>query len=135
MNGMNKTEIIGNLTRDAELKMVPIDGKPTPRCRFSVAVNETRANGEPIVTYFEVTAWREYAAKIAPWLLKGRQVFVSGKVRLNQYIDASHNVRTSMQLHSPEVILLGKKPEIDVAAVDNLEEVTEEINDDELPFG
>jgi len=128
MTGLNQTSIIGNVVRDAELKMVNIEGVQTPRCKFSVAVNETRANGEPIVTYFDVTAWREYATKIAPWVLKGRQVFVTGKVRLNQYVDANRNIRTSLQLHSPEVILLGKKPEVEVPNV-------EEIDDDELPFG
>lgn len=127
MNGLNDLKIIGNVTRDAELKMVDIEGIPTPRCRFSVAVNEARANGDPIVTYFDVTAWREYATKIAPWILKGRQVFVSGSVRLNQYMDASHTIRTSMQIHSPKVILLGKKPEVDVSKV-------EEFDEDELPF-
>lgn len=129
MNGLNKCEIIGNLTRDAELKMVDVNGVATPRCKFSVAVNESRANGDAITTYFEVTAWREYAAKIAPWLLKGRQVFVQGHVRMNQYIDANHNVRSSLQIHSPEVILLGKKPEVNVDNVDELEET-----DEELPF-
>jgi len=127
MNGLNKCSIIGNVVRDAELKTVEIEGVATPRCRFSVAVNENRANGDPITTYFEITAWRDYATKIAPWILKGRQVYVTGHVRLNQYIDSNRTVRTSLQLHSPEVILLGKKPEIDVG---NLEEFDE----DELPF-
>lgn len=128
MNGLNDLKIIGNVTRDAELKMVDIEGVPTPRCKFSVAVNEDRANGEKIVTYFDVTTWREYASKTAPWILKGRQVYVSGAVRLNQYMDASHTIRTSMQIHNAKVILLGKKPEVDVNNI-------EEFDDDDLPFG
>lgn len=128
MNGLNDLKIIGNVTRDAELKMVDIEGVPTPRCKFSVAVNEDRANGEKIVTYFDVTTWREYASKTAPWILKGRQVYVSGAVRLNQYMDTSHTIRTSMQIHNAKVILLGKKPEVDVNNI-------EEFDDDDLPFG
>jgi len=128
MNGLNKCSIIGNVVKNAELKMVSINGVKTPCCTFSVAVNETRSNGEDIVTYFDVTAWREYATKIAPWLLKGRQVFVSGHVRLNRYVDSSRIVRASLQIHSPEVILLGKKPTVDVGDI-------EEIGEDELPFG
>ena len=127
MNGKNRIDIIGNVVRDAELKTVDVEGVPTPRCRFSVAVNETRANGEDIVTYFDVTAWREYATKIAPWILKGRQVDVEGAVRLNQYI-ANGAMRSSMQIHNPTVTLLGKKPEVEVGNV-------EEIDDEELPFG
>ena len=127
MNGLNQLNIIGNVVRDAELKTVDCEGVATPRCRFSVAVNETRSNGEDITTYFDVTAWREYATKIAPWVLKGRQVHVTGAVRLNQYI-SNGAVRSSLQIHNPTVTLLGKKPEVDVGNI-------AEIDDDELPFG
>jgi single stranded DNA-binding protein len=127
MNGLNKCEIIGNVTKDAELKNVTVNGVDTPRCTFSVAVNETRSNGEDITTYFNVTAWREYAVKIAPYVLKGRQVFVSGSVRLNQYA-TNGVVRSSLQIHNPVVILLGRKPQVET-------EAEEFIDDDELPFG
>ena len=127
MNGLNELTIIGNVVRDAELKTVDVEGVPTPRCRFSVAVNETRGNGEDIVTYFDVTAWREYATKIAPWVLKGRLVYVKGAVRLNQYI-SNGAVRSSLQIHDPKVIWLDKKPTVDVGSI-------AEIDDDELPFG
>lgn len=127
MNGLNELTIIGNVVRDAELKNVDVEGTPTPRCRFSVAVNETRGNGEDIVTYFDVTAWREYATKIARWVLKGRLVYVKGAVRLNQYI-SNGAVRSSLQIHDPKVIWLDKKPTVDVSTI-------EEFDDDELPFG
>jgi len=128
MNGLNQLNIIGNVVRDAELKNVDCEGVATPRCRFSVAVNETRGNGEDIVTYFDVTAWREHATKIAPWVLKGRRVYVTGSVRLNQYI-SNGAVRSSLQIHNPTVILLDNKPDIDIG---NIGEV---VDDDELPFG
>ena len=127
MTGLNETTIIGNVVRDAELKSVDVNGVATPRCRFSVAVNETRGNGAEIVTYFDVTAWRNIATKIAPWVLKGRLVYVKGSVRLNQYT-VNGVIRSSLQIHDPKVILLDKKPEINVENI-------EEIDDDELPFG
>jgi len=128
MNGLNDITIIGNVVRDAELKNVDIEGTPTPRCRFSVAVNETRGNGDEIVTYFDVTAWREYATKIAPWVMKGRLVHVRGAVRLNQYI-SNGVVRSSLQIHDPRVILLDKKPTVDTSRIAEIDD------DDELPFG
>ncbi len=127
MNGLNHLDIIGNVVRDAELKTVDVGGIATPRCRFSVAVNESRSNGEKIVTYFDVTAWYEYATKIAQWIRRGRQVHVSGHVRLNKYTDSTGVTRASLQIHNPEVILLGKKPEVECTP-DN------EIDEDELPF-
>ena len=129
---MNRTFIIGRVVRDAELKKVDVEGLPTSRCRFSVAVNETRANGEKIVTYFEVTAWRNYADKIAKWLTKGRQVHVEGAVRLNKYMDKNGNFRAVMQIHDPTVTFLGDKPEVaaeeEVPTFEELDEL------EELPF-
>ena len=119
---LNRIFEIGNVVRDAELKDVEVNGTPTPRCRFSIAVNETKRNGEKIVTYFEVTAWREYATKIAPWIKQGRQVHVEGNFRLNQYTKDG-SVKTVLQIANPTVTLLGKKPEV---------EVSDEV--DELPF-
>ena len=128
MNGLNRVEIIGNVVRDAELKVVDVEGVPTPRCRFSVAVNENRSNGNTTTTYFDVTTWRDYATKIAPWVLKGRQVYVCGSIALNQYVDSARKIQSHLQIHNnPTVILLGKKPEV---KVDNIEEFDEE----ELPF-
>ena len=127
MNGLNQLNIIGNVVRDAVLETVNVGGVPTARCKFSVAVNESRSNGEEITTYFDVTTWREYATKTAPWILKGRQVHVTGSVRLNTYVSGG-TTRSAMQIHNAEVILLGKKPEVDVSNI-------EEIDEDELPFG
>lgn len=135
---MNNTIIIGNVVRDAELKNVNVNGTPTARCRFSVAVNETRSNGEAIVTYFEVSLWRDRASRLAQYLKRGRQVAVTGHVRLNQYTDANHIVRSSLQLHSAEVTLLGKKPQEEAPApAEEMETVSaaEVEDDDEFPFG
>lgn len=128
---MNRCFIIGRVVRDAELSKVDVNGVPTSRCRFSVAVNETRSNGEKIVTFFEVTAWREYADSIAKWLTKGRQVHVEGAVRQNKYMDKSGNFRCVMQLHSPTVTFLGDKP----VATEEPVPAFEDFGDiEELPF-
>lgn len=119
---LNRIFVIGNVVRDAELKDVMVNGEPTARCRFSVAVNETKRNGEKITTYFEVTTWREYAQKIALWVRQGRQVHVEGNLRLNQYTKDG-SIKTVLQIANATVTLLGKKPE----AI-----VPDEI--DELPF-
>lgn len=127
MDGLNELTIIGNVVRDAELKNVNVEGTPTPRCKFSVAVNETRGNRGPIVTYFDIVAWREYAVKIAPWVLKGRRMYIKGAVRLNQY-SSNGVIRSAMQIHDPKVIWLDKKPTIEVGNVEELDE------EDDLPF-
>lgn len=123
MNGLNDLTIIGNVVRDAELTNVDIDGTQTPRCRFSVAVNETK----DVTTYFDVTIWRDRATNIAPWIRKGRLAYVKGSVRLNQYV-SNGTVRSSLQIHDAKVVLLDKKPNAEAPSI-------VEVDDDELPFG
>lgn len=127
MNGLNQINIIGYVTRDAELKTVNVNGVPTACCKFSVAVNERRSNGKEIVTYFDVTTWRERAENIAPWTLKGRKVFVTGSVRLNQYVTNGMQ-RSAMQIHNATSTLLDNKPNKETPKF-------EEVDDDDTPFG
>ena len=124
--GLNQSNIIGNIVRDATLDKVNVNGVMTSRCMFSVAVNETRSNGEEIVTYFDVTLWREYAENTAQWLVRARQVHVTGAVRLHTYTK-NGTTRSSLQIHDATVTLLGNKPDIKVGNIADFEE-------DDLPF-
>ena len=82
---MNRLTIIGNLTRDPELRALQ-DG--TPVCVFTVAVNRRKKNagGENEADYFRVTAWRELGDLCARYLAKGRKVCVIGAVSVRAYI-------------------------------------------------
>lgn len=106
---MNKAWISGNIVADAELKTVNVGGVPTPRCRFAVAVNEKKKNGEKIVNFFEVTLWRDQTV-LAPWLMKGRRVNVEGNIRLNKFMTSNNEPRFELQIANPTVELCDKKP-------------------------
>ena len=84
---MNSINIVGNLTRDPELKQVTINGETTSVCRFSVAVNRNKknANGESVADFFNVVAWRGLAETAAKYLAKGRKVGITGSVRTGSY--------------------------------------------------
>ena len=123
---MFTTFAIGNIVRDAELKEVNVENVPTPRCRFTIAINETKRSGKTATTFVECVAWREYAKKIAPWLLKGRQVHVEGKICINQYADTNNIIRTKLQMNDVEVTLLGQKPKTEVETMEEVKEVFEE---------
>lgn len=107
---MNICLVSGNVVADAEYKDVSVGGTPTPRCRFSVAVNEKKSNGEKIVNYFEVTLWRDYATTMAPWIKKGRKVNVVGNIRLNKYTTNNKEERSELQIANATVELVDKKP-------------------------
>ena len=129
---MNLAFISGNIVADAEYKEVTVEGVQTPRCRFSVAVNEKKRNGDKIVNYFEVTLWRDYAKTMAPWLKKGRKVNAFGNIRLNKYKTANNEERSELQIANATVELCDNKP-ADETVVRNIVAPTV-IIPEELPF-
>jgi len=82
---MNKLTIIGNLTRDPELRTTTTGLNV---CTFSVAVNRRRSSqntNQPETDFFRVTAWRQLGENCNKFLAKGRKVAVVGPVSLNTY--------------------------------------------------
>lgn len=80
---MKKITIIGNLTRDPELRTTTA-GKAV--CHFTVAVNDKRGNAaEGEVDYFSVSVFSNLADICAKYLAKGRKVAVTGDITLRKY--------------------------------------------------
>ena len=85
---MNLLTIIGNLTRDPELRSTP-SGKSV--CNFSVAVSRRKkVEGQPDADFFSVSAWNELGENCAKYLAKGRKVAVTGTVSLRMYKSGDH---------------------------------------------
>ena len=76
---MNKIILIGNLTRDPELKTTP---QGISVCDFTIAVNRRNRNQQAQdgndADFFRITAWRQLGENCARYLAKGRKVYVSG---------------------------------------------------------
>lgn len=75
----NKLMIIGNLTRDPELRKVTVGSDEVSVCTFTVAVNKKTGETQK-TTYFRVTSWRGMADNCMKYLQKGRKVAVEGEV-------------------------------------------------------
>ena len=90
---MNKVFLIGNLTRDPELRETP---SGVAMCRFAIAVNRPTVSqdGERQTDYFECTAWRGLAETIARFTQKGKKVAVVGSIQLRNYEDNQGVKRT-----------------------------------------
>lgn len=99
---MNKVIIIGNLTRDPELKST---ASGVSVCTFGVAVNRsyTDANGNREADFFTVSTWRGLAENCAKYLAKGRKVAVSGALQNRSYEDKNGNKRTVTEIVADEV--------------------------------
>ena len=109
---MNQLTIIGNLTKDPELRSTQ-DGVSV--CGFTVAVNrkKTEKNQDPGADFFNVNAWRGMGENCAKYLAKGRKVAVTGRVSLRTWEkDGKHGA--SIEVTADEVeFLSGRSNPVD----------------------
>lgn len=106
----NKITIIGNLGRDPELRYTP---QGVAVCDFSVAVNDRKRDkaGEfqDVTTWFKVTFWRNQAENASKYLTKGRQVYVEGRLEVEEWTDRDGKSRQTLVIQGSELQFLGEK--------------------------
>ena len=140
---MNKVVIIGNLTRDPELRTTTTGVNV---CSFTVAVNRrNRGNqqgNQPEADFFRVTAWRQLGELCAKYLTKGRKVCVTGPVSARAYQGNDGTTRASLDVTADDVEFLSARNEGEAggysapaAPADNTQSSGfTAVETDELPF-
>jgi single-strand DNA-binding protein len=111
MPNLNKVMLIGNLTRDPEIKYTP---KGTAIAAFGLAVNRnyTTETGEKReeVTFIDLEAYARLAEIIGEYCKKGRPIFVEGRLKLDQWDDKqSGQKRSKMKVVVETMQLLGSR--------------------------
>jgi len=111
MASFNKIVIVGYLGKDPELRYTP---QGIAVCNINVATTERRKDsrtGEPqdITTWFRVTLWRRLAEIANQYLSKGKQVYVEGRLRQEEYTDRDGVKRTSLSVDATDLHFLGTK--------------------------
>ncbi len=92
--GFSKAIIMGNLTRDPELRTTP---SGTQVCSFSVAVNRVY-NGNEQVSYFDCSAWGKMGETVAQYCKRGSGILVSGRLDQRSYEDKDGNKRSRVEI-------------------------------------
>ncbi|HEY8461916.1 MAG TPA: single-stranded DNA-binding protein [Blastocatellia bacterium] len=114
----NKITIVGRLGRDPELRYTP---QGTALCKMSIATTERRkgvsGDLEEHTTWFRVTAWGRQAELANEYLAKGRQVYVEGRLRLEEYADREGQKRFSAEVSATDIQFLGHRAEASNANV------------------
>ena len=142
---MNKVTLIGNLTRDPELRTTT---SGVPVCSFSIAVNRRfkNANGQQETDFFNVSAWRQLGELCARYLSKGRKVCVIGSVSMRTYDAQDGTKRSTLEVQADEVEFLSAQqpgtgearpaaPQAaDTTGYAPVESGFTQVDDDELPF-
>lgn len=111
MASLNKVFVMGNLTRDPEVKFTP---KGTAICDIGLAVNRnyTTDGGEKReeVTFIDVTLWGRVAEIVGEYCKKGRPLFVEGRLSLDTWDDKqTGQKRSKLKVVGENIQLLGDK--------------------------
>jgi len=139
---MNRLTIIGNLTRDPELRTTSTGLNV---CSFTVAVNRRRSanSNQPEADFFRVTAWRQLGENCQRYLAKGRKVAVVGPVSVSTYTANDGTTRASLEVTADDVEFLSSRNEdagyapaapSQPAPVAPAMNGFEEVDDEDLPF-
>jgi single-strand DNA-binding protein len=99
MPNYNKVLLMGNLTRDIELKYTPSN---QPVAKFGLAVNRKwkGADGsmQEETTFVDCDAWGRTAEVMNQYLSKGKPVFIEGRLRLDQWQDKDGSNRSKLKV-------------------------------------
>ena len=105
MSNGNHVSIVGNLTRDPELRFTPT-GQAT--AGFGVAVNRRWQNRqtqewEEATSFFDVVCWGQLAENAAQSLSKGSRVLVSGRLDQRSWETAERERRSKIEITADEI--------------------------------
>lgn len=145
----NKIIVIGNLGRDPELRYTP---QGDAVCDFSVAVNDRKKDksGEfqDVTTWFRITLWRKLAENASKYLTKGKQVYIEGRLQIEEWQDRDGNNRFTLNVTASEMQFLGGRSDEMASGSDHAPDNVEDFNestgsgsndaatpaDDDIPF-
>src|SRR3989475_10866534 len=112
MASFNKVILLGNLTRDPEVRYTP---KGSAVCDLGIAVNRvyTTDSGEKReeVTFVDVVLWARLAEIAGEYLKKGRTVFIEGRLQMDTWDDKqTGQKRSKLRVIGETMQLLGSRP-------------------------
>ncbi len=111
---LNRVELIGNLTRDPELRYTP---QGTAVCTLGIATNRTwqTENGEKKedTEFHRVIAWNKLAELCSQLLSKGRKVYVEGRLQTRSWTGQDGAQRTITEIVINDMLILDSKRAVD----------------------
>lgn len=107
---LNRVQLIGNLTRDPELRYTP---NGTAVCSFGLATNRswtTDAGEKREETEFHrIVAWNKLAELCSQFLVKGRKVYVEGRLATRNWTGSDGTQKTTTEVVIDDMILLDSR--------------------------
>lgn len=111
MASFNRVILLGNLTRDPELRYTP---QGTAVCEFGLALNESYTNKQTgqkteKVHFIDITCWGKTGEVAAQYLKKGSQVHIEGKLQQDRWEDDNGQKRSKVKVTCEQLTFVGKK--------------------------
>lgn len=110
MPSLNKVMLMGNLTRDPEVRYTP---KGTAVADLGMAINMTfqgqDGQTKEEVVYVDVVTWGRQAETCGQYLKKGAPVFVEGRLQLDQWEDKDGQKRSKLRVRAERVQFLSRR--------------------------
>lgn len=147
MGSVNKVILVGNLGRDAEVRYTPGGAAVA---RFSIATtevwNDKSGQRQERTEWHNIDLWGKQAESLSEYLVKGKQVYVEGRLQTDEYTDKEGQKRKSTKVRCERVVLLGGgggrsggsydrgERGSGGAAMPSHEEPSEPLTDDDIPF-
>lgn len=107
MNSLNKVQLIGNMTADAEIRETPNGQKVAS---FSIATNRVWKDAagakQEQVEFHNISAWAGLASIIEQYTGKGKKVYVEGRLQTRSWDDTAGQKRYKTEVVAENIILL-----------------------------
>ncbi len=107
---LNKAQLIGNLTRDPELRYTP---QGTAVCTFGLATNRTwvteNSEKKEDTEFHRIVAWNKLAELCSQLIFKGRKVFVEGRLQTREWTGKDGGSRQVTEIVISDMIILDNK--------------------------
>jgi single-strand DNA-binding protein len=148
MGSVNKLILVGNLGRDAELRYT---AGGAPVSSFSLATtevwNDKGGQRQERTEWHRISLWGKSAESLQEYLVKGKQIYVEGRIQYREWTDKEGVKRTTAEIRGDRVVLLGsggggaRQQQPRPAAVtaggggdEHMGEPVADLTDDDIPF-
>src|SRR5579864_8567236 len=108
MGSVNKVILVGNLGRDAELRYTPGGAAvATINMATTEVWNDKAGQRQEKTEWHRVVLWGKSAESLTEYLVKGKQIYVEGRLQTRQWDDKDGNKRYTTEIRGDRVVLLG----------------------------
>lgn len=130
MRGVNKVILIGNATRDAELRHTQ-SGKPVSNIRLAT---NRRVSGQEVTQFHTIICWDTLAETTSTYVKKGDPLYVEGRLEYRSFQDEEGKERGVCEIVANDVQFLSRREPTSTAETSSQHGANSDMSMDDVPF-